>query len=400
MRILIIAPQPYYSERGTPISVELLIRALLERGDQIEVLTYHEGEDRPATGVTIHRISRWIPIRGIAPGPSLKKLVCDFFLFWKAAFLIKKGNYDLVHAIEESSFIAAALCPRQQIPFVYDMDSSMRTQLEDKYPLLRPLSGMFLQLEGWALRRAHAVIPMCKALADQYEQFNPGRFFVLLDVSLRREASRDVKDSVARLDFGCPDENIKFMYLGNLERYQGIDLLLDGFALAVKRGYKNIHLIVVGGRSDDIDRYTARSRDIGISEFVTFCGPRPVSELGPLMERADALLSPRVEGVNTPLKIYSYIDSGRALIATRLATHTQVLDDTLACLVDPDAESMAEGIIRVTTSAEYRDQIATAAKQRAQERHTYSAFRERVHALYSKFEDEIGTDVSSQSPGK
>jgi glycosyltransferase involved in cell wall biosynthesis len=373
---------------------------LLERGDQIEVLTYHEGEDRPATGVTIHRIKPWIPIRGIPPGPSLKKVVCDFFLFWKAASLIKNGNYELVHALEEAAVIAAVLCPRKRIPFIYDMDSSMSTQIEDKYPILRVVARLILRVEGWSLRRAHAVIPMCEALVDQYEQFNPGRFYVLHDISLRLEESPEIRESVARIDFGCPDESVKFMYVGNLERYQGIDLLLDGFARAVARGHKNICLIVVGGRSEDIDRYTAKSRDLGLSEFVTFCGPRPVSELGALMERADALVSPRIEGVNTPMKVYSYIDSGRALVATRLPTHTQVLDDTLACLVEPEAESMADGIIRVATSVEYRDQIATAAKQRAQERHTYRAFRDRVHALYSEFERELRVDGSLQAPNE
>lgn len=392
MRILIIAPQPYYSERGTPISVELLIRALRERGDEIEVLTYHEGVDRPASGVKIHRISRRIPIRGIAPGPSLKKLVCDFFLFWKAASLIRNGNFDLVHAIEESSFIAAALCPRRELPFVFDMDSSMRTQLEDKYPLVPLLGRLFFRLETWALSRAHAVIPMCEALADQYEEFNPGRFFVLLDVSLRGDVSPEIRKSVSQLDFGCPDDRVKFMYLGNLEHYQGIDLLLDGLAVAVGRGHQNLHLIVIGGRDEDIDRYTAMSRDLGIADYVTFCGPRPVSELGALMDRADALVSPRIEGVNTPLKVYSYIDSGRALVATRLPTHTQVLDDTVACLVEANAESMADGLVRVATSRSYRDQIAAAAKQRAQERHTYAVFRDRVHELYTQFDGEISIE--------
>ena len=273
----------------------------------------------------------------------------------------------------------------------------MSTQVEDKYPPLRLFGRRLFRLEGWSLRRAHAVIPVCEALVDQYEQFNPGRFYVLHDVSLRLEESRETREAVARLDFGCADDSIKFMYIGNLEQYQGIDLLLEGFALAVERGHENMHLIIVGGRSDDIDRYTAKCRDLGISDDVIFCGPRPVSELSALMERADALVSPRIEGVNTPMKVYSYIDSGRALIATRLPTHTQVLDDTLACLVDPEAESVADGIIRVATSGEYRDQIATAAKQRAQERHTYPAFRDRVHALYTGFENELGANASTPS---
>ena len=389
MRILIIAPHPYYTERGTPIAVALLIRALIERGDQIDVLTYHEGEDRPATGVSIHRIRPWLPVRDIRPGPSLKKLICDFYLFWKAAAIIRSGNYDLVHAIEEAGFMAATLCPRKRIPYLYDMDSSMTTQLVDKYPVLRMLSRLLFRLEGWPLRRAHAVIPMCEALTDQYGQFNQGRFFVLHDVSLRLDESPDVRESVSKLDLGCSETSVKFMYVGNLESYQGIDLLLESFAFAIERGHTDIHLIIVGGMSEDIDRYSDKSRDLGISSYVTFVGPRPVRELGALLERADVVVSPRTEGVNTPMKVYTYLDSGRAIVATRLPTHTQVLDDSLACLVDPEAESMANGIMRVATSTEYRGRIAAAAKRRAEEQHTYDAFRKRVHSLFSQFEDEF-----------
>jgi spore maturation protein CgeB len=133
------------------------------------------------------------------------------------------------------------------------------------------------------------------------------------------------------------------------------------------------------------------SRELGVAESVTFVGPRPVSELGPLMERADVLVSPRIEGINTPMKIYSYMSSGRALLATDLPTHTQVLNDSRACLVSPDAESMAAGITRVSESAEYRERIAAAAKERAQENHTYNEFRDTVHNMYSQFEKEFNT---------
>ena len=48
------------------------------------------------------------------------------------------------------------------------------------------------------------------------------------------------------------------------------------------------------------------------------------------------LVSPRLKGLNTPMKIYSYLDSGSAVLATRLRTHTQVLDDGIAYLVEPE----------------------------------------------------------------
>jgi glycosyltransferase involved in cell wall biosynthesis len=56
------------------------------------------------------------------------------------------------------------------------------------------------------------------------------------------------------------------------------------------------------------------------------------------------LVSPRCRGVNTPFKVYTYLASGRPLVATRIPTHTQLLDDTLAFLVEPSAEGLAAGI--------------------------------------------------------
>ena len=46
MKILLLAPHPYYQERGTPIAVDLLVRVLSERGDQIDLLTYQNLGDR------------------------------------------------------------------------------------------------------------------------------------------------------------------------------------------------------------------------------------------------------------------------------------------------------------------------------------------------------------------
>ena len=59
-------------------------------------------------------------------------------------------------------------------------------------------------------------------------------------------------------------------------------------------------------------------------------------------------------GTNTPLKIYSYLRSNRPIVATRLVTHTQVLDDTCACLVEPTADALAAGLRRMIEHPEAR----------------------------------------------
>jgi glycosyltransferase involved in cell wall biosynthesis len=67
---------------------------------------------------------------------------------------------------------------------------------------------------------------------------------------------------------------------------------------------------------------------------------------------ADVLVSPRLHGTNTPLKIYEQLASGRPLVATRIWSHTQVLDESVCFLVDPTPESLADGLIAALTDPE------------------------------------------------
>ena len=57
------------------------------------------------------------------------------------------------------------------------------------------------------------------------------------------------------------------------------------------------------------------------------------------------LVSPRSRGTNTPLKIYQYLRSGKAIVATRLLTHTQVLSDETAILTEATPQAFAAGIL-------------------------------------------------------
>ena len=129
MRILLIAPQPFYQERGTPIAVDLLLRVLSERGDEVHVATFHEGADVNYPGVTLHRIAPPPLVRNVPPGFSAKKLICDAALFFLVNRLVGEVRPQLVHAVEESVFFARHIWRRCGIPYVYDMDSSLARQL-------------------------------------------------------------------------------------------------------------------------------------------------------------------------------------------------------------------------------------------------------------------------------
>jgi hypothetical protein len=146
MKILMLAPHPFYQERGTPIAVDLLLRSLSEQGHQVDLLTYHEGVDRTYPGVTIHRIKPFGSISGVRPGFSAKKLYLDIFLLFKCLSLLLRRRYDVVHAVEESVYMAMLLCPLFRTPYIYDMDSSMVTQLLDAKLWLKPVEKLLRRM--------------------------------------------------------------------------------------------------------------------------------------------------------------------------------------------------------------------------------------------------------------
>ena len=383
MKILLLAPQPFFQARGTPIAVRLVLEFLSSRGHQVDVLTYHEGSDVEIPNCRIARIPRLPGVHNIRPGLSLKKILCDVAMLVSCARMMRRTRYDLVHAVEESAFIAAALQPFTGVPYVYDMDSSLAEQLIDAFPALKLADPLLRRCEAIAVRRSAGVLTVCAALQEIARRYAPdtpvGRVedTTLLAPANGSNGAKHLPPETA----GAPVA----MYVGNLEHYQGIDLLLEGFRHTLEQ-MKQARLVIVGGRKDDIDRYGQRADALGIRQAVHFLGPKPVSDLADLLREADVLVSPRLKGTNTPMKIYSYLDSGTAVLATRLRTHTQVLDDHTAYLVDPEPEALGTGLATLLKDDSLREGLAARAKDHVRREFTPEAAARKLEAFYSAIE--------------
>ncbi len=81
MKILVLAPHPFYQNRGTPIAVKMLVETLVASGHQITVLTYPEGEDPKIPSCSLVRLKQLSWVKEVTPGFSWKKLVYDWYLF-------------------------------------------------------------------------------------------------------------------------------------------------------------------------------------------------------------------------------------------------------------------------------------------------------------------------------
>lgn len=382
MRLLILAPQPFFVQRGTPIAVRALMQVLAAQGHEIDALVFAEGADPDIEGVRVFRVPSLPGVRNVPPGFSIKKLICDAVMLPMAARRLWGGKYDLVIAVEEAAFIALVLKFIFRVPYIYDIDSSIPEQLNDKYNLPRWLHRLISGAEATAARGAVGAITCCPALQDLVESYAPELpVQTLEDITLIEEAGGVPDD--------CQFDIPVIMYIGNLEGYQGVDLLVRGFSQAVCEGTK-AQLVIIGGRDDQIAKLADLADSLGVSERVSLLGPRPVERIGDYLAQADIVASPRTQGRNTPMKVYSYLDSGRPLLATRLPTHTQVLDDEIAMLVDPNPEDMARGITTLLDDPVFGQQLAKRASARVATDFSAEAY---TRKLVGFFEAEIAPQL-------
>ncbi len=380
MRILLLAPQPFFQNRGTPIAVRMLAEVLQEDGHSVELLVFHEGDEVDLGGVILHRITAPPGIRNIRPGFSLKKVLCDVFMLIKAIRLCKKQRYDVVHAVEEAVFIAMLTKFLFKIPYIWDIDSWLSDQLIEKYGNLKYFKKIFGIFEKSAVRQSTGAVAVCKELEEKVKQIdNQKPLLRLEDVSLL-EDEYTVDESLREL---VRHEGQILLYVGNLEKYQGIDFLLESFKELLKRK-SDVNLIIIGGTTESIKNYTQLAEELAIDSRVFFIGPRPVELLGGYLSQADILVSPRIEGVNTPMKIYSYMGSGIPLVATRIKSHTQVLDDNTAFLADPDPEKMAEVLNKAIINQDLAQKVAYAARKLVDKEYSRSAFKNKLTGFYSE----------------
>lgn len=390
MRALVIAPQPFFTPRGTPFSVYYRTLVTSEMGVSVDLLTYGEGQDVDIPGVRIIRIPRFRALGSVRTGPSGLKMFLDVFVVLWTLGLLVRNRYDFVHAHEEAVFFCRFLKPLFRFKLIYDMHSSLPQQLTNfNFSKSKILLGMFKKLEDMSIHCADAVITICPALADYVEDLiGKHEKHVLIensifeDVRLAGEQGADCQNShnPDPQTVELPAQKTLVVYTGTLESYQGIDMLISAFKNVVDT-CPDAFLLIVGGSPEQVDKYSEQARAQGVHGHCMFTGRVPQKLAKHYNSLASVIVSPRSAGTNTPLKVYEQLASGKPLVATSIYSHTQVLDDKVAFLVEPSAQDMARGIIEALTQ---QDSVACKIKnamQLYQEKYSRKAYEGKMRRL-------------------
>jgi glycosyltransferase involved in cell wall biosynthesis len=383
VRILFLAPQPFFEVRGTPLAVLHMTRALAALGHQVDLLTFPQGAPSPTDGVR-HLRSLRLPVGRVKAGPSFAKMALDVPFLAEAAWRLRFGGYDVVHAVEEAAHLIAPFARLFGVPLVMDVDSSIPDQLRysgfaTRWPVLWAAEA----LERHALLHSAAAVTVCASLTDGVRARAPEvPLFQIEDPPLVDPGATPSPDAVLALrsELALGPWPV-VLYSGNFEPYQGVELLLDAVALV-----PNVQLLLMGGSPADVARMKAEARARGVGERSVFSGQRPPSELPSFFALADVLASPRAKGENTPFKIFTYLASGRPLVATRIPTHTQLLDDANAFLVEPTAGGLASGIRAVLGHPEDAAARARRGRDLVEREYSVERYREKIARAYATVE--------------
>jgi len=383
MRILMIAPEPFFQPRGTPFSEYYRAKAFLELGHQVDIVTYPIGQAVDLKSLRIFRAPRLPRVRSVPIGPSWVKFPLDGLLFASALRRLLAERYDVLDCHEEAGLMGVILSRVFRVPTIYDMHSSLPEQLENfRFTRSRVFRGLLALAERLMIRGSHAVIAICPHLKEQVEALDPRRPCFVIENSPLAESGRNVAPAevtALRSSLGLADAPL-ILYAGTFEVYQGLDLLLEAMR-RVARQEPRARLLMVGGHREQVGDAKMEARRLGLEAEVHFTGQRPPEEMPPYLAAADVLVSPRCSGNNTPLKIYSYLRAGKPIVATRLRTHTQVLDDQVAVLTEPHPQAFANGILSLLSDPQRARQLGDAARRRAEERYTYEHYLERTRQV-------------------
>ena len=295
MRILMLAPEPVYTPRGSPIATVNRCRALTALGLQVDLVTYPMGQDVAMPGLRFVRTPGLPGLHQVKIGPSLAKLPLDALLLWTAARQLRRCRYDVIHTVEEAGVAGWLLHAIFRVPYVHDVHSDLTTVLGDYgFGRRNPVTLLARWLERRVLTGAEVIIVNFPGLVAGVTAKAPGKAVHVINCwPLGRRADPVLCDTL-RGEWG--EDRPVILYVGSFEPYQGLPLLLEAMTL-IQGSFPKARLVMVGGRPGQVAEVTQQAERLGLGDIIICTGLRlpmrslPISRRPTSWYRRDASAS-------------------------------------------------------------------------------------------------------------
>ncbi len=185
-------------------------------------------------------------------------------------------------------------------------------------------------------------------LAEHYQPYKKKILVAHDSVSLER-FGQVIEKNEARRQFGLDMRKSIVLYAGTVRKLKGLDYLIEAAIVLPE-----VDFLLVGPVEEEYQSKTYNSN-------IKFLGRKEQKDLPTLLQAADVLVIPHPKGEysQSPMKLFEYMASRRPIVASRLPSISEVLNDNNAVLVEAESgEALTRGIERVLSDANHSQTIA------------------------------------------
>ena len=339
------------------------------------------------------------PIETTAPLPGRVRVVAAPWrvprMVWMqtlAPLALLYGEVDIAHFTNGMVPFAS---PVPTVVTIHDMSLTL-------YPRFHPPRRVLLNrpLVHVAALRADAVITVSEsAKRDMVQLYNldPARVHVIHEAPA--PSFRPVRDP-AELDrvrrrYGLGDRII--LYVGTIEPRKNLPTLLDAFARRRRVGDLSHQLVCAGPYgwlSRGIDAWIERSK---VAHAITLTGYVPFDDLPALYSLAEMFVFPSVyEGFGLP--VVEAMACGVPVITGRTAALAEVAGGASASVDHLDAEALADAMVALARSRDYRRDLAVRGIARARTFSWSRAARQTLAVYRLAAKRASGTATAGRAP--
>lgn len=379
LRVLTIAPTPFFADRGAHVRIYEQARALQALGCTVEICTYHLGNDRP--GLTIHRTSNVPWYNKLSAGPSWHKLYIDLFLLFKTWSVARSFRPDVIHGhLHEGAAIGWLTGRLLGVPVVGDFQGSLSGELRAHDFI--PGRGWFYRFvarnERWIDNLPQVVVASCSDVADELRERFGVRDVILAPDGVDTDMFRpDVE--VGDLQALVPPGRRVVVYLGLLTPYQGVDHLLEAIPAVLAR-VPEAHFLVMG--YPNVERYRDKARELGIVEHTSFPGRIDYNQAARYLALGEVAAGPKLSETESNGKLYNYMACALPTVAFDTPVSREILGDLGILAPRGDVAALADAIAGLLEEPEKGRQLGRKLRQRAEEQFSWRNTAQQLAKAY------------------
>jgi glycosyltransferase involved in cell wall biosynthesis len=324
----------------------------------VHLLVYAHGDgSRDGDGITLHRLADWPKERSLRSGPTVGKALLDVRLAVSVRRLCQEVRPDIIHAHNYEA-LAACLAARPAEPLLYHAHTVFGPELPTYLPEIPLATGARLvgELADRLLppRADFTVAVSPRLLSELVERGHPRWQIRSIPPGIALPKDREAGGRAAKaLHHGLEGKEL-VCYAGNLDAYQGIELLLEAMKiLATER--PRVALLVV--TASDPEPMRQRAADHGITRQLVFAPHGRFSEVLELVGTADVCVVPRTIPGGFPVKLLTYLAASRPVVSTISGSAGLDLGRAVVTTPDADPTTLAGEIIALLESPERRAEM-------------------------------------------